>query len=56
MLICLKCPAARFPEPIEQCYRTGGLICTVDDGNVEKYAECRFGWDEERAEEEMADE
>ena len=46
MLTCIKCPAARFPEPSEQCYKWGGLICTIDDANVEKYGECRFGWDE----------
>ncbi len=52
-MICLKCPAARFPEPNEQCYRWGGLICTIDDNNVEKYAECLFGWDEGKVKEEM---
>lgn len=44
ILICLKCPLARFPAADEQCYRTGGLICRVDDGNVGKYEPCRFGW------------
>jgi hypothetical protein len=52
MVICLKCPLARFPAPEEQCYRTGGLICRVDDVNVGKYDACRFGWDEERVAEE----
>lgn len=51
-LICLKCPLARFPAPAEQCYRTGGLICRVDDGNVGKYEPCRFGWDLKRTKEE----
>jgi hypothetical protein len=51
-LMCVKCPLARFPAPQEQCYGTGGLICRVDDGNVGKYAGCRFGWDEDRAAEE----
>jgi hypothetical protein len=48
----LRCPLARFPAPTELCYRTGGLICRVDDGNVGKYDPCRFGWDEGRAAEE----
>lgn len=42
-MICIKCPKARFPKPDEQCYKWGGLICTVDDANVDKYATCRFG-------------
>ena len=41
-LICLQCVKARFPEPWEQCYKFGGLICTVDDSNVEKYQPCKF--------------
>jgi len=53
-LICLRCPLARFPEPTEQCYRTGGLICRIDDGNVGKYDPCRFGWDLARTQEEAA--
>jgi hypothetical protein len=48
----MKCPLARFPEPTEQCYKMGGLICRVDDGNVAKYDPCRFGWDEGRVAEE----
>ena len=51
-LICVKCPLSRFPKPREQCYGTGGLICRVDDGNVGKYDECRFGWDEDHVAEE----
>ena len=42
ILICIKCPKARFPKPAEQCYKFGGLICNIDDKNVEKYARCRF--------------
>ncbi|MCX6640721.1 MAG: hypothetical protein NTW14_09615 [bacterium] len=41
-LICLECVNARFPDPKEQCYKFGGLICTVDDSNVEKYRKCKF--------------
>ena len=52
VVVCVKCPLARFPAPEEQCYRTGGLICRVDDGNVGKYDECRFGWDVARVAEE----
>jgi hypothetical protein len=52
MVVCLKCPLARFPGPEEQCSGTGGLICRVDDVNVGKYDACRFGWDEERVAEE----
>ncbi len=51
-LICVKCPLARFPAPQEQCYKMGGLICRVDDGNVAKYDGCRFGWDAARVAEE----
>lgn len=42
ILVCIKCPKARFPGPSEQCYKFGGLICNIDDQNVEKYALCRF--------------
>ena len=45
-LICLDCLKSRFPSPQEQCYKFGGLICTVDDANVEKYQGCRFGYQE----------
>ncbi|MDZ7261998.1 MAG: hypothetical protein ONB05_07830, partial [candidate division KSB1 bacterium] len=41
-LICIRCPRARFPEPHEQCYKFGGLICTVDNSNVGKYDSCKF--------------
>jgi hypothetical protein len=41
---------ARFPEPTEQCYKTGGLVCRIDGANVGKYEACRFGWDAARAE------
>ncbi len=41
-LVCLLCEKSRFPEPQEQCYKFGGLICTVDDSNVEKYQPCKF--------------
>jgi hypothetical protein len=41
-LICMHCVKARFPDPKEQCYKFGGLICTVDDTNVEKYQKCKF--------------
>ncbi|HDH57613.1 MAG TPA: hypothetical protein ENF16_03280 [Bacteroidetes bacterium] len=41
-LICMNCTKARFPEPQEQCYKFGGLICTVDNSNVEKYQSCKF--------------
>ena len=43
-LICIRCPQARFPEPWEQCYKFGGLICGVDNANVGKYDRCRFGF------------
>ncbi len=43
-LICIRCPRARFPEPHEQCYKFGGLICTVDGANVGKYDACRLGF------------
>ena len=33
---------ADFPDPKEQCYKFGGLICVVDNSNVEKYQECKF--------------
>ncbi|NIT37087.1 MAG: hypothetical protein GTN49_11415 [candidate division Zixibacteria bacterium] len=52
MVICVKCPLARFPGPEEECYGAGGLICRVDEANVGKYDACRFGWDEERVAEE----
>ena len=42
VLSCIKCPKARFPNPNEQCYKFGGLICTIDDENVGKYDKCRF--------------
>ncbi len=41
-LICMQCVKARFPDPKEQCYKFGGLICTVDNTNVEKYQACKF--------------
>ncbi|MFH1861175.1 MAG: hypothetical protein ABH878_00035 [bacterium] len=41
-LICIDCVKARFPEAHEQCYKFGGLICSVDDSNVEKYQRCKF--------------
>ena len=41
-LLCINCIKARFPGPKEQCYKFGGLICTVDDSNVEKYQPCKF--------------
>ena len=41
-IICLKCKHARFPDPKEQCYKWGGLICTVDNSNVGKYDRCKF--------------
>jgi hypothetical protein len=41
-LICLRCDKARFPDPKAQCYKFGGLICSVDNANVDKYQECRF--------------
>ena len=41
-LVCMNCVKARFPDPKEQCYKFGGLICTVDDSNVEKYQKCKF--------------
>lgn len=41
-LICIQCVKSRFPDPQEQCYKFGGLICTVDDSNVEKYQMCKF--------------
>lgn len=44
ILICIKCPKARFPNPTEQCYKFGGLICEVDEENVGKYDLCRFGY------------
>lgn len=49
-ITCVRCPLARFPEPTEQCYKTGGLICRVDSANVGKYDACRLGWDAARAE------
>jgi hypothetical protein len=39
----MHCAKSRFPDPKEQCYKFGGLICTVDNANVEKYQGCRFG-------------
>ncbi len=42
LLVCLFCVQSRFPDPKEQCYKFGGLICTVDDSNVEKYQPCKF--------------
>lgn len=44
VLRCISCPLARFPDPHEQCYKFGGLICTVDGANVGKYDVCRFGY------------
>ena len=41
-IFCLKCKKARFPDPKEQCYKWGGLICIVDDSNVGKYDFCKF--------------
>ncbi|TKJ39924.1 hypothetical protein CEE37_09305 [candidate division LCP-89 bacterium B3_LCP] len=41
-LVCMHCAKARFPDPKEQCYKFGGLICTEDDSNVEKYQKCKF--------------
>ena len=41
-IFCLKCKKARFPDPKEQCYKWGGLICIVDDSNVGKYDSCKF--------------
>lgn len=41
-IICIHCTKSRFPDPKEQCYKFGGLICTVDDTNVEKYQKCKF--------------
>ena len=41
-LICIQCVKSRFPDPNEQCYKFGGLICTVDNSNVEKYQKCKF--------------
>ena len=41
-LICIQCLKSRFPDPQEQCYKYGGLICTVDNSNVEKYQPCKF--------------
>jgi len=41
-LICIMCIKSRFPDPQEQCYKFGGLICTVDGSNVEKYQPCNF--------------
>jgi len=41
-ITCIQCQLARFPKPEEQCYKTGGLICTVDNANVGKYDKCRF--------------
>lgn len=41
--ICIRCALGRFPSPSEQCYKMGGLICTVDNANVAKYQACRFG-------------
>ncbi len=41
-ILCLDCAKSRFPDPREQCYKYGGLICTVDDSNVEKYQTCKF--------------
>ncbi|MCD6167267.1 hypothetical protein J7K19_11210 [bacterium] len=43
-LICIKCPKARFPDPREQCYKFGGLICTLDNSNVGKYERCKWGY------------
>ena len=47
-MICTRCGWARFPHPGEQCYKTGGLICTFDDANVGKYDPCRLGKPPER--------
>ena len=41
-ITCIQCQLSRFPDPKEQCYKTGGLVCTVDNANVGKYDECRF--------------
>jgi len=41
-IICLQCKKSRFPDPKEQCYKWGGLICTVDNSNVGKYDPCKF--------------
>lgn len=41
-IVCLKCIYSRFPDPKEQCYKWGGLICSIDKSNVGKYDECRF--------------
>lgn len=41
-ILCIQCKLSRFPDPKEQCYKTGGLVCTVDNANVGKYDECRF--------------
>lgn len=44
ILLCIQCSEARFPEPNEQCYKFGGMICNLDQGNVGKYDRCRFGY------------
>ncbi len=41
-IICLECKNARFPDPKEQCYKWGGLICNIDNSNVGKYDKCKF--------------
>ncbi|MBL7191187.1 hypothetical protein ISS30_05785 [bacterium] len=41
-IICIKCLKSRFPNPREQCYKWGGLICTIDNSNVGKYDDCKF--------------
>jgi hypothetical protein len=41
-VVCIQCKKSRFPDPQEQCYKWGGLICTVDDSNVGKYDPCKF--------------
>ncbi|MBU1880985.1 hypothetical protein KKA08_03050, partial [bacterium] len=41
-VICIQCVKSRFPDPQEQCYKFGGLICTEDNSNVEKYQTCKF--------------
>ena len=38
--LCIECKHARFPNPNEQCYKFGGLICKKYDINVGKYDEC----------------
>jgi len=39
-MICIDCSWSRFPDPKAQCYKTGGLICSLLSFNVGKFDAC----------------